>query len=153
MIEAALVYHDVFGHSGQADDIEPISPDEALSWYRDGKALCRKVYGKNYDRLKQKFLAMSPDLFRWMVLEGYGKVLSRPGLTQVERELAEVAALIGDGRERQLISHVMGSLNVGASVELLHQVNDDIRPLSGDDRYESARNIMSDIEGKYAPDS
>lgn len=152
MIEAALVFNEVFGDYSDADDIEEILPEEVRRWYDDGIALCRTVYGRNYDRLKRRFLSISPDLFRWMVLEGYGKVLSRPGLTQVERELAEVAALIVDGRERQLISHVMGSLNVGAPVALLRQVNDDIHPLSGDDHHGAAEEIIADIEGRYAPD-
>ncbi len=153
MIDAAIGFRDVFGDQSNDTDIAKISAEESKKWYAEGKELCRRVYGKNYDRLKERFMAMSPDLFRWMVLEGYGKVLSRPGMTHIERELAEVAALIVDRRERQLVSHVMGSLNVGAQVELIRIVNEDIRPLAGEDAFREAAVIIEKIEKEYAAGS
>ncbi|UCD16207.1 MAG: carboxymuconolactone decarboxylase family protein [Candidatus Zixiibacteriota bacterium] len=150
MIEAALAFNEVFGDRGNGDDIERISAQEAENWFRRGGELCRRIYGKNYERLKARFLSISPEMFRWMVLEGYGKVLSRPGLSQIERELAEVAALIVDGRERQLVSHVMGSINVGAPLFLIRQVNVDIMPLAGADKHARAEKIIDRIEKKYA---
>ena len=153
MIDATLAYNKVFGDQSENTDIDRISLRESEKWYTEGKALCRRVYGNNYERLKKRFIAMSPDVFRWMVLEGYGKVLNRPGMSHIERELAEVAALIVDKRERQLISHVMGSLNVGASIGLIKKVNEDIKPLSGDEAFTRAESIISEIEKKHAADS
>jgi alkylhydroperoxidase/carboxymuconolactone decarboxylase family protein YurZ len=152
MIDASLAYNRVYGDQSDDSDISRFTDEESKKWYTEGKALCRRVYGKNYDRLKKRFMAMSPEVFRWMVLEGYGKVLNRPGLSHIERELAEVAALIVDRRERQLVSHVRGSLNVGASIELIKKVNTDIKPLAGNEASEMADCIISEIEKKYAPD-
>jgi 4-carboxymuconolactone decarboxylase len=52
-----------------------------------------------------------------MLVEGYGKVLGRPGLSLRRRELCIVAMLARQGRrvERQLYSHLRGALNAGAS--------------------------------------
>jgi alkylhydroperoxidase/carboxymuconolactone decarboxylase family protein YurZ len=142
MIEAALAFNEVYGDFTEVDGFKTFSQDESRQWFEDGRKLCRRVYGKNYDRLEQRFIAMSPDLFRWMVIEGYGKVLSRPGLTQIERELAEVAALIVDKRERQLVSHIMGSLNVGADPYLIKLVNNDIRAIAGDESFRLANDVI-----------
>ena len=49
-----------------------------------------------------------------MVVEGYGKVLGRPGLTLLTRELCIVASLAVLGASKQLYSHMRGALNVGA---------------------------------------
>jgi 4-carboxymuconolactone decarboxylase len=49
-----------------------------------------------------------------MVVEGYGKVLARPGLPLVMRELCIVAILAVTGASKQLYSHLRGALNVGA---------------------------------------
>ncbi len=49
-----------------------------------------------------------------MVVEGYGKVLGRPGLTLVIRELCIIATLAVTGASKQLYSHLRGALNVGA---------------------------------------
>lgn len=149
MIEGALAYNELYGDFENALDIERISSEESQNWFDDGKKLCGIVYGKNFDRLKERFLSVSPDLFRWMVIEGYGKVLSRSGMTQIERELAEVAALIVDMRERQLISHIIGGLNVGAKMELLRLVNNDIKPLAGNNAFELATRVMRNIGIKY----
>ena len=83
----------------------------------DGEALCRRVYGPAYDRLREHVAGLHPDLDRWMVEEGYGKTLSRPGVTVVVRELCVVALLAAAGHAPQLRSHLRGALNVGAHAE------------------------------------
>jgi len=85
------------------------------SWRRSGMALCRRVYGPAIARLLPAVRTLHPDLEVWMVEHGYGRVLSRPGLGAREREFVTVAALAALGWERQLVSHVLGALRVGAS--------------------------------------
>ncbi len=149
MIEAGLAYNKVFGDLNRPDIFKGIESDEANKWFSEGQELCRTVYGKNYKRLKDKFLAVSPEIFRWMVNEGYGKVLSRPGLTHIERELCEVAALIYEKRERQLVSHIMGSLNVGATTAMIARVNEDIHFLIDDDNYKITNALINKITDNY----
>lgn len=150
MIEAAICFGEVFGQKKSTRPVKGYSSHESERWYRMGYALCQRVYGKNFRLLKQRFSRLSPELFRWMVIEGYGKVLSRPGLSQTERELAEVAALIAEGRERQLISHLIGSLNVGADIRLLREVAQDIAPLVGMISSRRADKTIDMVEKKYA---
>jgi 4-carboxymuconolactone decarboxylase len=50
-----------------------------------------------------------------MVAEGYGKVLGRPGLPLVDRELCIVAMLAVLQAPRQLYSHLRGALHAGAT--------------------------------------
>lgn len=83
-------------------------------WRSRGEALCRKVYGRNYEKLHDNIGTAHPDLGHWMVDEGYGKVLSRPGLDSVSRELCTVAALGALDAPRQLLAHMIGARNVGA---------------------------------------
>jgi 4-carboxymuconolactone decarboxylase len=94
----------------------PGRPDEGLHERVDaGTRLCRRVYGPVYDRLREHIAALHPDLDRWMIEEGYGKTLSRPGLTAVDRELCVVAQLAASGQVPQLRSHLRGALNLGAN--------------------------------------
>ena len=80
-----------------------------------GEALCRTVYGRGYGRLRDHVRALHPDLDRWMIEEGYGKTLTRPGLSVTERELSVVALLAAAGHRPQLRAHARGAMNVGAS--------------------------------------
>lgn len=91
-------------------------------WRERGLELCRQVYGKNFDQLRNNMKKISPELEEWMIVEGYGKVLSRPQLGTVERELCTVAALTVMSKERQLLSHIKGSLNIGASKDEVREV-------------------------------
>jgi 4-carboxymuconolactone decarboxylase len=125
--------------------LDAVSADEAAEWFERGLALCRRVYGDNYDRLRDRVMNMAPEVFRWMVFEGYGKVLSRPGVDPVERELAVVACLMMENRPKQLFSHVKGALNVGAEPELLRQVIDDVGPSAGDG-YQSCLTIAARLD-------
>ena len=53
-----------------------------------GEATCAAVYGPFYERLRLNIRALHPALDAWMIVEGYGKVLGRPGLDLARRELA-----------------------------------------------------------------
>lgn len=74
---------------------------------------CRKIYGRSYDKLIENVNGFSPDLSSWLVLEGYGKVLGRRGLSLKERELCVVAVLSVLNYTDQLYSHINGSFRVG----------------------------------------
>jgi 4-carboxymuconolactone decarboxylase len=50
-----------------------------------------------------------------MIVEGYGKVLSRPGLDLPRRELCIVAACAATAQDRQLQSHLHGARNAGVA--------------------------------------
>lgn len=128
-------------------DFEPpatpsaVSPDEAREWIDRGVGLCKRVYDKNYELLKNRVETMAPEIFRWMVFEGYGKVLSRPGLDIVEREIAIVACLIMENRSSQLYSHLRGALNVGAEPDLLTLVVEDLGEAAGEG-HRTAQDIL-----------
>lgn len=112
--------------------VQKISAEESESWFTNGIRLCQRVYSDNYMPLKQKVEALAPEVFRWMVIEGYGKVLSRPGLSIVDRELAIIACLMIENRAKQLFSHVKGALNVGAPADLIRHVVEDLGETAGE---------------------
>lgn len=91
------------------------APVDIGNWKRSGEALCRSVYGQNYGKLVETMRSLSPDLADWMILEGYGKTLSRPALGPVEREYSVVATLTATRMWRQLRSHAIGAVNVGGT--------------------------------------
>jgi len=82
-----------------------------------GERLCRRVYGPAYRKLIPAVRALHPDLATWMVEHGYGRVLARAGAGAVTRELVTIASLASLGWERQLVSHVLGAVRVGATSE------------------------------------
>ena len=109
-LDAMRRWRELAGPAADAD------VDEAPEiWRARGEEACRSVYGANYEKLRTNVEAMHPALDRWMVAEGYGKVLGRPGLDLSARELCIVAQLTAAQREVQLHSHLRGALNVGAT--------------------------------------
>jgi 4-carboxymuconolactone decarboxylase len=91
-------------------------------WRTRGEELCRKIYGSQFERMVENMNKLHPDLADWMIAEGYGKVLSRPFLTPLVRELLIVAMTAVLNVERQFHSHVRGALHVGATPEQLQEV-------------------------------
>lgn len=85
------------------------------AWRRRGTALCRAVYGPVYRRLLRALDALHPDFAVWVIEEGYGRVLSRPGLDPPARERIAVAILAALAWERQLHSHLLGAARLGAA--------------------------------------
>ena len=119
--------------------------DEVENWFERGTSLCKKIYGETYVRLKDRVESMAPEVFQWMILEGYGKVLSRPGLDSIARELCIVSCLIMENRPAQLFSHMRGALNVGASPKLLLAVIEDLGEVVGPG-YHTALDILKQLE-------
>jgi 4-carboxymuconolactone decarboxylase len=93
----------------------PAEPGNWELWRERGEDLCRQVYAGQYDRLRDGVRGLQADLETWMVVEGYGKVLARPGLSLITRELCVAALLAVLDAPAQLHSHLRGALNVGAS--------------------------------------
>ncbi len=82
-----------------------------------GTELCQSIYTTTYQKMRQNLSDISPELSEWMIVEGYGKTLSRDELPIKTRELLIVAVLTALGWGNQLHSHLRGALNVGASAE------------------------------------
>ena len=91
-------------------------------WRARGEATCREVYGKHYDQLRHNVRTLHPALEAWMIVDGYGKTLSRPGLDLMRRELCSMGMLVAQRTPRQLLSHLRGALNAGATPEQLDEV-------------------------------
>ena len=97
------------------DDDEGEDFAMAAEWRERGEATCATVYGPFYERLRHNIRSLHPALDAWMIVEGYGKVLSRPGLDLTRRELCIVAACAAAQQDRQLHSHLHGAVHSGAT--------------------------------------
>lgn len=115
------------------------SADDWPGWARRGAQLCRRVYSTQYGELRDNVRRLHPDMERWMVVEGYGKVLSRPGLAPLAREYCIVALLAVADSGPQLYSHLRGALNLGAPAEALVETLAVADRFMDDDRSEAAR--------------
>ncbi len=96
--------------------------DNRADYDEDGCRLCKLIYADKYPRLMERMNSFSPELALWMIREGYGKVLSRPGLEAKQRELITVSALISEDVPNQLSAHIKGAYNTGATDEELEDI-------------------------------
>lgn len=119
----------------------PPSGRDVTEWRREGEALCRRVYGRNYEKLVATMRDLSPDLGQWMILEGYGKTLSRPGLDAVTREYSVLAILTVTRMWRQLRSHVIGAVNVGGTRSGVREAIARSEPYAGPDATREALRV------------
>jgi 4-carboxymuconolactone decarboxylase len=116
-------------------------------WLARGEDTCRVIYGKHYEQLRRNVQALHPALDLWMLVDGYGKTLSRPGLDLMRRELCSVAMLIPENTPRQLLSHLRGALNAGASVAQVDAVLEIAGTLNvGEGRLEIARGLWQELK-------
>lgn len=124
---AELLAEDWPGQNGSG----PRQPDLQIeSWWRRGEENFKQVYGDNARRLKDRVESFAPEVFDWMIFEGYGKVLARPQLEMPLRELSIIAFLMVDDRPRQLLSHIRGALRVGVPPVRIVQAIEDLRAVA-----------------------
>jgi len=114
-------------------------------FYSNGVKTCKKVYGESFDKLIKNMESLHPELLEWMLIEGYGKVLSRDVLNLKVRELLNVAILTSLGWERQLYSHLRGALNVGVRQEDVIKTIEEITDICGIAKVKRALKIFQNI--------
>jgi 4-carboxymuconolactone decarboxylase len=103
------------------------SDDMNLYHYRKrGENNCKTIYGDKYEKLINNIRKFSPELSSWLILEGYGKVFGRKRLSLKERELCSVSVLVALMFEDQLYSHINGALRIGASLDEVQNVIDNL---------------------------
>lgn len=110
-----------------------------------------KVYRDNFNRINNKISALSPDLGYLMIIEGYGRILSRPGLEIGHRELAAVSSLSAMRAYRQLNSHIRGSINVGCHPREIFEAILCALPWLGAVSIEKSIALWSEIVGRPVP--
>lgn len=123
-----------------------ITRDNARSWRMRGETVCAQIYGGQYDRLRGNIAKLHPDMERWMLEEGYGKVLGRPGMDLKVRELCIISVLVGLDAPQQLYSHLRGALNVGATMEEVDTAVEIAVTQSSLAAKESARKVWRDLK-------
>ena len=119
--------------------------DRLAEWQARGVVICQAIYGKNYSRLRQNVRELHPSLEAWMITDGYGKTIGRPGLDLARRELCVVSQVAIQGAERQLHSHLKGALHAGASPAALSEALDIVRPLLGTKESEIVMSLWEQI--------
>jgi 4-carboxymuconolactone decarboxylase len=129
----------------RVDDAADGFAGDLETWRRRGQETCAIVYGESYEKLRQNIRALHPELDDWMIVDGYGKVLSRPGLDLKTRELCVVAACAVAGQQRQLHSHLRGALNAGASVAEVGAVLDALGDLIPRDDLLRYRQLLNKV--------
>ena len=132
-------------HAPAADDGERF--DRAGEWREQGEATCATVYGRFYDGLRHNIRELHPALDAWMIVEGYGKVLSRPALDLARRELCIVAACAAARQERQLRSHLHGALNAGVAPLDVEAAIDAIADILGEADARTVRLLWARVLG------
>jgi 4-carboxymuconolactone decarboxylase len=141
-INAFILLNEVTGDDPEFFRQEPGSLEE---WKSQGEELCREVYGSQYENLVHNMKQLHPDLADWMIVEGYGKVLSRPFLSPVVRELLIIAMTAVLRVERQFYSHVRGALNVGTSPEQIFSVFQEVKPYLDENAYQHYQQILNNL--------
>lgn len=82
-----------------------------------GDANCKRIYGNKFKKLISNVKEFSPELSKWLITEGYGKIMGRKGLSLKEREMCNVAVLCSLKYDSQLYSHINGAIRLKNSRE------------------------------------
>jgi 4-carboxymuconolactone decarboxylase len=143
-LNAARAWRTVSERPAPATDDEA-SVDDLSLWRARGEATCAVVYGDSYEKLRDNIRDLHPALDEWMIVDGYGKVLGRPGVDLRTRELCIVAACAVSGQQRQLHSHLHGAINAGSSSSELAAVLDALTDLISRDDLSRYRQLLHKV--------
>jgi 4-carboxymuconolactone decarboxylase len=127
------------------DDDEEATAKDFKAWRARGEETCAIVYGDHYEKLRENIRQLHPALDEWMIVDGYGKVLARPGVDLRTRELCVVAACAVAGQQRQLHSHLHGALNAGSSAGEVAAVLDALSDLISRDDLSRYRQLLQKV--------
>lgn len=113
----------------------------------------RKIYGEKLDKLILNVKKFSPELAEWLIVEGYGKVISRSALSIKEREACIISVLVVQMFEEQLISHLYGGLKNGLTVKQIKKIISNLSEIECDTEMNFGLKIFENIIRKKYPKS
>lgn len=128
-----------------ADHDPDLDYNRAAEWTKRGEELCAVVYGENYQKLRDSVQALHPAIDSWMITEGYGRTLGRPGLDLRRRELCTVAQTAVLEAPRQLHSHLRGALNAGATFSQIEGTLSIVNPLLSFDQWKKVKELWRTV--------
>jgi 4-carboxymuconolactone decarboxylase len=135
--------------AGQQDRDQDYS--RAAEWTPRGEELSAVVYGENYRKLRDSIRELHPALDAWMITEGYGRTLARPGLDLKLRELCIIAQTAVLETPRQLHSHLRGALNAGASFGQIEGALSIVNPLLSFDHWKKVKQLWRTVRDGWSP--
>jgi 4-carboxymuconolactone decarboxylase len=146
-LNAMRAWRSVSERPAPATDVEATAADFE-TWHARGEETCAVVYGESYKKLRKNIRELHPALDEWIIVDGYGKVLSRPGVDLRTRELCVVAACAVSGQQRQLHSHLHGALNAGSSAGEIAGVLDALGDLISRDDLTRYRQLLQKVQAQ-----
>lgn len=127
----------------------PLEGDDVAAFRQRGQKLFNLIYAENAPKVDNIARAGSPDLADWAIVEGYGRVLSRPGLEYRQRSLCIVAALMPLDVTPQLKGHIQGALNTGTTAAGLWALFELVSKLFREGpEMTAAKNTFTEVLGK-----
>ncbi len=111
-----------------------------------GEKNCRKIYGNKFHKLISNIKSFSPELSEWLIVEGYGKVLGRKGLSLKEREICIVSILAALKFKDQLYSHINGAIRVKTKIEVIKKVITNLEIISAKSSSKFGLEVLSDYQ-------
>jgi len=121
-------------------------------WESRGEQACARVYGGNYAKLRRNVRDLHPAVDRWMLIEGYGRTLGRPGLDLLRRELCTVAQTAVLQTHRQLHSHLRGALHSGATFQQVEATLAVVNPLLGHEEWNEVKELWAVVRAGWTPE-
>ncbi|GIV28903.1 MAG: hypothetical protein KatS3mg027_2717 [Bacteroidia bacterium] len=108
----------------------------------------KKIYGDKLEKLISNVKKFSPELSEWLIIEGYGKVISRSALKIKEREACIISVLTTQMFEEQLISHLYGGLRNGLKITQIRKIISNLSEISCEKEKEFGLNVLNKIKQK-----
>lgn len=126
-----------------ADDAETAAERRAEL----GRRAFEGVYGETSERVLSGLRALDPRLPAWTLEHAYGRVLARPALALLERELLAVSLLTAlGGLSDPLLGHMRGALRLGASAPEVESMVDAVPLELGEERRQAARELLRRLQ-------
>ncbi len=113
-----------------------------------GEKNCRIIYGNKYDKLISNIKSFSPEMAEWLIVEGYGKVLGRKGLTLKEREVCSISILSALKFKEQLYSHINGAVRVKVGFEMIARTINNLELVSAKSANKFGLNVLREYQSQ-----
>lgn len=100
----------------------------AIIWPDRGVEVFRQLFGP--DALsKSRMDELSPEVAEWVIVDIFGRIFGRAGLTLLEREAIVVGSLLAQSAVKELATHRRAILHLGGHEGILDIILDDLKTL------------------------